>query len=364
MAQFLVYREFHGVFPPSPALVRLPIGKVLDDAQYDVKALQAAGVRMVPFTNGAEAVLIEAGRGVDPNAGATALLGNAGAISQDFHVDVSTVVGPNDQDGTGLRPFNTIGKAGKAVPIGLPDDRAVGNIIIASGQYPEGGRLELDVTMRRINMLSHGPYDVGTPDQDTDIVIVGDYTQVGQDVSAFTIEYFGQGNPAKAGTFGQSIVPRIRGKLDFQATGTAGLLRGTFNVNITPTASDVAFTSVSGAQLGVTFNRCGIGGRVVGDGIDIQDAWDVRFEDDVTIEKIRRAKFCRIDGNWVVAEGPTTSRLPGFFDCRWGQGLDWNGPVESLYLDVVTNYWCKQPTALTLSGGATAVLQYDPVVIT
>lgn len=341
--RFIVVREWHGIFAPSPALVRLPEGKVLDDNHYDIPTLQAAGVRMVPFTEGLAARI--AGGDRRPGDAEASLFGDAGFTSMGFVVDVNTLIGPNDQDGTSLRPFSEINRAISldVIPkaFDLATSQVVNTVLVKGGTYLEN--IEWDAQFRRIKLLYDGPVNIGAmqefawrPSGPTfDIRVFGDVLNLpaGDGIRSFVgIGPVSNPGDMRGGTMASMTGWRMNGQLKLDVFNSASgnfqlLLHG---MEIFGTTGDSSGVSIDGT-LG------NVNGSLDAFGLNCHGA--MNLGNDIRASTFKAVRMPSVDGesvsDWIDVEcdGPLNMErsmtssfgaLRGFIDCSI------TGPITSV----------------------------------
>lgn len=382
MAQFIVVREYHGV--NRGGLFRLPPGKVLDDTQYDIPTLQTAGVRMVPSTAGLQARIASGDRRVGD---ALAAVTGDGLFSTNLlRVDGNTKIGPNDQDGTGLRPYNEINKALEALPDrsqSIEMRRAVDRIHVANTPWYNEA-LRIDISARNLEIV--GKFNLGVfdklpqgapgsgwepdPANRRDVTVVGDVKDKFGLASSLVITSDTHGMAEMDDTtFSAVHGPRISGKIDIQTneppspSGWGIFVSG----DVYGTEGDGTGTSIdhssggSASALNLQVFQSRIRGKMsLASNGRLADLIGSRFDGDIESGFWGRMQSCMFFGADLTALNSTsgTGDPPnGFIHCNFPNAFNWNGSGD-FFVDAFSNARAKA-APVTITGSAVKVITGD-----
>lgn len=204
--------------------------------------------------------------------------------------------------------------------------------------------LAIDITGRRILLISTGPWNLGkfdgtggVPTNNRSIVLSGNTNLVDGVTCGFSID----GIPTIE-TIGpeQSILnqARISGNINIST------LLGVAPLEIMLRASIFDQAATGTAILGgialatMALKSCTINGLITGSGLDIIRAHACVFKGKVDIKKYVSISECEIESGWAnsTSPSPTDDRIIGFTTCTWVGG-NYNGKGSSdLYADAYT----------------------------
>lgn len=363
MAAFIVIREYRG--PIGGKNVSFPEGKVLDDADYDVPLLQASGVRMVAFTQG----LAKRIRGGDkhPGSALAALVGDGGGSVSTLSVQKGSGIPVSDQDGSAQRPFSSLQAAIDAVPVATDVEgmRVTHQIIVGLGSYDED--LSVDITGRRVWLVSEGGWGLGTFDSTghdvsgtrRNIAITGDATGFDGIGAAF-----GVGSRLNQGIWSQTAtvletMAKVSGEItvDLSAGALSMFLECTISGD--GTDSGDAFIVETGDSVTAYLFNCQIRGIISGDNMTLTQIVGGRLRGDLI--SVRRIGQMHAVDFFTAAITVVSSYFgfepAGLTSCSFRNPLTWTGPAGSLRLDGYSNASLLDE-GLTLAGGATKVPLY------
>lgn len=354
MSDFIVIREFHGAFNGN--VLRFPEAKILSDEDYDIDQLQAAGVRMVPFTAGTLDRILR-GDGSLGNAVA-ALVGDGGFTTNVLLVDAGTTLATASQDGTSDRKFKTIQQAIDLIPEGIDaaSARRVNVIGVVGGDYDED--LDFDVTGRRIMLVSLGPWNLGkfdnngwqpSADPRRNVTVSGDLAPVN-----LIRCYFGLFNLIEAGRRdlapARNSGPRISGQVIVDAVTTIPLvdvLEMDLEAEIygdTGNTAGISLLVSDGTGIRLRTTRSSFRGKIVcGSTAALSDVTmdrchQTRFRADVLINGYGLFQECDFEGaNFEVDPTLDDSGLNGFVNCQFESAYNGNdNPDGAMRLDGYT----------------------------
>lgn len=284
-----------------------------------------------------------------------------GLLNNARFVDGSTLVPDALQTGSIINPYRTITQAVDTVPAATTaaESENVGLIVISPYDYDED--LNIDITGRRILLLSWGPWGLGTFDAVDwgpsgtlrNITISGNGTSINGIRTGFGIGTFEQLGRRFSTHQSYFTGARISGDILFTATG------GSIEVDLEcEVFGDVDASGTNPILQVYLYNGRYRGFVNIGTNGQFQHAQGVRFNGLLTVGAYSHLEDCRLDAGFATGSAANAGIRPdGFVDCQFTGG-NFDGPIDSLRLDSYTDYWIQQNN-ISLVGGATKVF-LDP----
>lgn len=255
-------------------------------------------------------------------------------------VDAASPIPAAAQKGTSAAPFSTIQAALDAIPEATTGARTrkMSQIFVAEGTYDED--LAVDITGRRIQILSLGPWNLGKFDGSTwqpsgtrrNITIDGDPASIDN-----IRVYFGIMNLIEGGNRGGAVSnsftnPRISGQISCPIVGPNSIIEMDIEAEIygdTGFESGVSFDVPNNASITINFIRSAIRAQIVGgdtaanSNLELSRLYQSRFRGDVLAGGISLVRECDCEEDWTIngsaggssVLGFTTSIFEGVMDC-------------------------------------------------